>query len=87
MLTEYIRKAMGEAVYEKLEDGTYSGEIPECPGTIAFGQTLQECQAKLESALEGWMLVKIRHGDDLPVIAGIDLNKMMPKVERIAASG
>ena len=87
MLTEYIRKAMGEAVYEKLEDTTYSGEIPECPGTIAFGQTLQECQAKLESALEGWVLVKIRHGDDLPVIAGIDLNKMMPKVERIAASG
>jgi predicted RNase H-like HicB family nuclease len=87
MLTEYVRKAMGEAVYEKLEDGTYSGEIPECPGTIAFGQTLQECQAKLESALEGWVLVKIRHGDDLPVIAGIDLNKMMPKVERIAASG
>ena len=86
MLTEYIRKAMGEAVYEKLEDGTYSGEIPECPGTIAFGQTLQECQSKLESALEGWVLVKIRHGDDLPVIAGIDLNEMMPKVERIAAS-
>ena len=81
MLTEYVRKAMGEAVYEKLEDGTYSGEIPECPGTIAFGQTLQECQGKLESALEGWVLVKIRHGDDLPVIAGIDLNKMMPKVE------
>jgi predicted RNase H-like HicB family nuclease len=87
MLTEYIRKAIGEAVYEKLEDGTYSGEIPECPGTIAFGQTLQECQTALESALEGWVLVKIRHGDDLPVIAGIDLNKMMPRVERIAASG
>jgi len=87
MLTEYIRNAMGEVVYEKLEDGTYSGEIPECPGTIAFGQTLQECQAKLESALEGWVLVKIRQGDALPVIAGIELHKMMPKVERIAASG
>jgi len=87
MLTEYIRKAMSDAIYEKLEDGTYSGEIPECPGTIAFGQTLQECQIKLESSLEGWVLVKIRHGDDLPVIAGIDLNKMMPKVERITASG
>ncbi len=87
MLTEYIRKAMGKAVYEKLEDGTYSGEISECPGTIAFGHTLQECQTELESALEGWVLVKIRHGDDLPVIAGIDLNKMMPKLERIATSG
>jgi predicted RNase H-like HicB family nuclease len=84
MLTEYIRKAMGKAVYEKLEDGTYSGEIPEWPGTIAFGRTLQECQAELQSALEGWLLVKIRHGDRLPVIEGIDLNKAMPEVEKIA---
>ena len=84
MLTEYIRKAMGKAVYEKLEDGTYSGEIPECPGTIAFGRTLQECQAELQSVLEGWLLVKIRHGDSLPVIEGLDLNKVMPKVEKIA---
>lgn len=83
MLTEYIHKAMGEAVYEKLEDGTYHGEITECPGTIAFGQTLQECQAELQSVLEGWILVKIRHGDDLPIIDQINLNVMMPKAERI----
>ena len=31
MLTEYIHKAMGQAVYEKLQDGTYCGEIPEWP--------------------------------------------------------
>lgn len=78
MLTEYIQKAMSKAVYEKLEDGTYCGEIPECSGTIAFGETLQECQANLQSVLEGWLLVKIRHGDRLPVIEGIDLNKAMP---------
>jgi len=68
MLTEYIQKAMGKAVYEKLNDGTYSGKIPECSGTIAFGQTLYECQVELQSVLEGWILMKIRHGDDLPVI-------------------
>lgn len=78
MLTEYIQSAMGKALYEKLEDGTYSGEILECPGTIAFGQTLQECQTELQSVLEGWLLVKIRHGDRLPVIEGVDLNKAMP---------
>ena len=33
MLTIYIHKAMSKAAYEKLEDGTYSGEIPDCPGT------------------------------------------------------
>ena len=87
MLTEYIQKAMSKAVYDKLKDGTYCGEIPECPGTIAFGQTLQECQTELQAVLEGWILVKIRHGDDLPVVEGIDLNKMMPNVKRIAAGG
>lgn len=87
MLTEYIQKAMGKAVYEKLEDGTYCGEIPECPGTIAFGQTLLECQAELQSVLEGWLLVKIRHGDKLPSIEGIDLNKAMPKAEAMIQHG
>ena len=87
MLVQYIQKTMSKAVYEKLDDGTYSGEIPECPGTIAFGQTLYECQAGLESVLEGWLLVKIRHGDYLPIIAGIDLNKAMPRVEETIPHG
>jgi len=87
MLTEYIRKAMSKAVYEKLEDGAYSGEIPECPGTIAFGQTLRECQTELQSVLEGWLLVKIRHGDKLPIVEELDLNEAMPKVEEIIAHG
>lgn len=74
---------MSKAVYEKLKDGTYSGEIPECRGTIAFGQTLHDCQVELQSVLKGWLLVKIRHGDDLPVIEGIDLNKAMLEVVKI----
>ena len=64
MLTEYVERAMSKAVYDKLEDGTYCGKIPECPGTIAFGQTLHQCQIELRGVLEGWLLVKIRHGDD-----------------------
>lgn len=42
MLSQYIDVAMSKAVYEKLEDGTYSGVIPECTATIAFGDTLLE---------------------------------------------
>ena len=87
MLTEYIQKAMSKAVYEKLEDGTYAGEIPDCSGTIAFGQTLQECQAELQSVLEGWLLVKIRYGDHLPIVEEIELNKAMPKTEAIIQHG
>jgi predicted RNase H-like HicB family nuclease len=75
MLTEYISKAMSKAVYDKLDDGSFSGGIPACPGVVAFGETLYQCQKELESSLEGWLIVKIRHGDDLPIIDRLDLNK------------
>ncbi|MEW6103184.1 MAG: type II toxin-antitoxin system HicB family antitoxin [bacterium] len=74
MLQEYLNNAMSKAIYEKLEDNTYFGKIPSCPGVIAFGKTLYECQKELCSSLEGWIIVKLRHGDLLPVINGIDLN-------------
>ena len=71
MLIEYINKTMRKAVYEKLEDDTYSGKIPQCPGVIAFGETLYQCQEELRSALEGWLIIKIRHGDKLPVMGAM----------------
>ena len=85
MLTEYLEAAIRRAVYDQLEDKTYCGRIPECPGTIAFGRTLYDCQNELKSVLEGWLLVKIRHGDYLPIIDGVNLNKGMPTLKEIAA--
>ena len=87
MLIEYINKAMSKAVYEKLGHGTYSGKIPQCPGVIAFGETLYQCQEELRSVLEGWLIVKIRHGDKLPVIGRINLNNKMPALKEAAAHG
>jgi len=40
MLIEYINNSMKKAVYDKLEDGSFSGKIPQCPGVITFGETL-----------------------------------------------
>ncbi len=74
MLTEYIRRAMSKAKYKKLADGTYCGTIRLCPGAIAFGKTLRECKREMRSVLEDWLLVKLRHGDPLPTIDGINLN-------------
>ena len=65
MLIEYINKAMSKAVYDKLEDGSFSGKIPQCSGVVAFGETLYQCRQELISSLEGWLIVKIRHGDRL----------------------
>ena len=73
-LTDYIQQAMAQAVFEDLGDGTYGGTIPPCWGVIAFGDTVAECKEELRSVLEDWMLTGMRWGDELPVVAGIDLN-------------
>ena len=75
VLTEYVNQLMARAVYDKLEDGTFAGRIPQCKGVIAFGTTLRECEDELRSTLEDWILVGLKLGHPLPVIAEIDLNK------------
>lgn len=75
ILSEYVDQAMAQAVYDKLEDGTFAGRIPSCKGVVAFGATLRECEDTLRSTLEDWILVGIKLGHTLPVIGGVDLNK------------
>jgi len=87
MLLEYINHAMAKAKYDKLEDGSFFGKIPQCPGVVAFAETLYKCQQELRSSLEGWIIVKIRHGDKLPVINKINLNLKMPEQKRVVAHG
>ena len=75
ILSEYVEKVMAQAVYDKLEDGTFAGKIPPCKGVIAFGKTLRECEDELQSTLEDWILVGLKLKHPLPVIEGIDLNR------------
>ncbi|MBF0518211.1 MAG: type II toxin-antitoxin system HicB family antitoxin, partial [Nitrospirae bacterium] len=44
VITDYIEGALESAVYDKLEDASFSGRIPLCTGVIAFGTTLRECE-------------------------------------------
>jgi len=75
MLLDYISAAMKTAVYEKMEDGAYCGTVRRCPGVIAFAANLYECQEELRSVLEDWLIVKLRHGDTLPVLGRVNLNR------------
>ncbi len=74
-MSDYLAAAMGEAIYEKLEEGTYAGRIPSCEGVVAFGASLRECEQELRSTLEDWTLVGLRLKHPLPILKGIDLNK------------
>ena len=84
ILSDYIEHAMEQAEYDKLEDGTYGGSIPPCPGVLAFGSTLRECETELRSTLEDWILVGLKLGHTLPVVGGVDLNAE-PKREPVDA--
>jgi len=75
ILSEYVSQAMAQAVYDKLEDGTFAGRIPPCKGVVALGVTLRNCEEELRSVLEDWILLGLKLGHPLPVIAGIDLNQ------------
>jgi len=75
ILTDFVEQALARAEYDKLEDGTFAGKIPDCPGVIAFASTLRECERELRSVLEDWLLIGLKLGHSIPVIAGIDLNQ------------
>ncbi|KAF5424159.1 MAG: hypothetical protein C5S41_05720 [Candidatus Methanomarinus sp.] len=75
ILTDYVNNLMAHAIYEKLDDGTYAGRIPQCKGVIAFETTLRKCEDELHSTLEDWILLGLKLGHPLPVIAEINLNK------------
>ena len=75
ILSDYVEVALEQAEYDKLEDGSFSGRIPECKGVVAFAKSLRECESELRSTLEDWVLVGLKLGHDLPVLANINLNK------------
>lgn len=74
ILTAFTEAAIHEAKYKMLEDGTFFGEIPSCPGVWANEKTLEMCRDVLREVLEEWLILKLRDGDPLPSIGGIDLN-------------
>ena len=76
MLTAYIEAAMDLAKYEILEDGTYYGEVTELPGVWGDGKTLEECRRTLREVIEDWLLLKFKRDKSVPVLAGIDLNRI-----------
>ena len=67
ILTEYVNQLMANAVYDKLEDNTFAGRIPQCKGVLAFGTILRKCEDELRSTLEDWILMGLRLDHPLPL--------------------
>lgn len=85
MLTDYIAAAMRKAKYKILEGSEgFFGQISGFGGLWANAKTLEACRDELRSVLESWLIVKLRHNDDLPVIGGINLNVRGRKKTKVA---
>jgi predicted RNase H-like HicB family nuclease len=82
ILSDYIERALAQAEYDKLEDGTFFGKIPTCKGVVAFGTTLRECEIELHSTLEDWVLVGLKLGHELPLLGNMNLN-VVPAYEPV----
>ena len=80
MITDYIAAALELAVYELLEDGTFYGEVKELPGVWADSKTLEGCRKTLKEVIEDWLVLMLKAGDPVPVLDGIDLNKVGERV-------
>lgn len=77
VLTNYVASAMRQANYKIMDDGSYYGEIGNCPGVWANENTLEECRMILQEVLEEWLVIKLKDRDPLPALDGIDLNKVV----------
>lgn len=74
MIRKYIETAMEHAKYEILQDnGTYYGEIKECPGVYSNAPTLEKCRNELEEVLEEWILFRVYKNLEIPPIDNIEI--------------
>jgi predicted RNase H-like HicB family nuclease len=73
MLSRYIKAAMAHATIERLDDGTYYGEIPPIPGVWADGPDQDTCRATLQEVLEEWLMVSLDQHLPIPPVDGITL--------------
>ncbi len=75
MITEYIQKALSKARYEIIEDDEpFYGKVPELPGIWATGKTLEECRNNLINVIEGWILVRVRKGLEIPFLGNLTVS-------------
>jgi predicted RNase H-like HicB family nuclease len=85
MLIEYVNRALRKAKYEKLEDGSFFATVRGLRGVWANEKTLEGCRDELAEVIEGWVLVRVAHGLDVPAVGGVRINvkAMRPRKPRI----
>ena len=77
MLIEYIEESLKRAHYEIINDEEpFYGEVKELKGIWAAGNTLEECRKNLRDVIEGWILVSIKKGLNIPKLGNVEIKEV-----------
>jgi hypothetical protein len=74
VVESYVNAAIERAEVATLESGTLVATVPGCPGIVATGADVHQGSEELYHRLEQRVLISLARSQELPVIAGIDLN-------------
>ena len=51
-----------------------SGQIPGFQGVWASADNLEACRNELQEVMEGWLVLGLRLGHEIPIVDGISLD-------------
>ena len=54
------------AVFERAGEGTWSGRVPDLPGVLGMGDTLDEAKVSVQEAIGYWIEDMKRRGQPVP---------------------
>ncbi|MDY6802432.1 MAG: type II toxin-antitoxin system HicB family antitoxin [Cyanobacteriota bacterium] len=78
MISEYLGEALKRASYEIIDDDEpFYGEVTELQGVWASGKTLEECRQNLLDVVEGWILLRLSRGMNIPTLGEVQIE--LPK--------
>ena len=78
MIRQHVEQALRMARYDKLEDGTFCGEVPRLRGVLASGGTLKACREQLVEVVEEWVLVRVAKGLAVPRLGKVGVRVTLP---------
>ncbi len=62
------------------EEGGYWAEVPELPGCVSQGETLDELEANIKEAIEGVLEIMFKDGEDVPRLRKWDIPVVLKDV-------
>ena len=83
---DYVKEILKTAEYKKdVEVGCVVAITSVLPGCMTQGDNFEEARENLIDAIELWLTVGLREGQEMPVVNGVKLVTAVDQVEQDAA--